>query len=104
VITEAELRLGAAKSASSARTRRLLERFLAPFQVVPFSSPDAAAYARIRAGLERAGTPIGPLDTLIAAQAVARGLILVTDNEREFRRVPGLSLQNWRRETPQPGV
>jgi len=52
-------------------------------------------YGQIRADLERAGTPIGPLDTMIAAHALSLGLIIVTDNEREFRRVPGLKIQNW---------
>jgi tRNA(fMet)-specific endonuclease VapC len=95
VITECELRTGAAKSASTARTSRLLENFLLPLTVVEFTSEDALAYADVRARLERAGTPIGPLDTLIAAQAVARKLTLVSNNEREFRRIRGLRLVNW---------
>ncbi len=95
VITEAELRTGAAKSASAAKTLRLLERFLQPIEIADFVSADAASYAAIRAKLERAGTPIGPLDTLIAAQAVARKLTLVSNNQREFRRVPGLRVENW---------
>jgi tRNA(fMet)-specific endonuclease VapC len=95
VITEAELLTGAAKSSSAGRTARLVENFLRPITVLEFSSQDAAAYASVRAKLERAGTPIGPLDTLIAAQAVARKLILVTNNEREFRRVQGLKVENW---------
>ena len=97
VLTEAELRAGAAKSSSSARTLRLLENFLRPLAIIEFTSEDAAAYAVVRSRLERAGTPIGPLDTLIAAQAMARKLTLVTNNEREFRRVTGLSLENWSR-------
>jgi tRNA(fMet)-specific endonuclease VapC len=95
VITEAELRTGAAKSSSPTRTARLLENFLRPLTVVAFVSADAVAYAQLRAKLERAGTPIGPLDTLIAAQALARGLTLVSNNEREFRRIGGLRLENW---------
>lgn len=94
-ISEGELRLGAAKSAAAARTASLIENFLRPLTVVDFTSDDAQTYADIRARLERAGKPIGPLDTLIAAQAVARGLTLVSNNEREFRRVPGLKLVNW---------
>src|SRR6185503_9345444 len=90
VITEAELRTGAAKSASAAKTARLLENFLHPLTILDFTSDDAAACAAVRAKLEHAGTPIGPLDTLIAAQAVARKLIVVSNNEREFGRVPGL--------------
>jgi tRNA(fMet)-specific endonuclease VapC len=97
VITEAELRTGAAKSSSPVKTSRLLENFLRPLAVVEFTSADAATYAQLRAKLERAGTPIGPLDTLIGAQAVSRKLVLVTNNEREFGRVPGLRLENWSR-------
>jgi tRNA(fMet)-specific endonuclease VapC len=94
-ITEAELRAGAAKSVSPTRTLRSLESFLEPFTILEFGSADAIAYSHVRAKLERAGTPIGPLDTFIAAHAVARGLTLVTNNEREFRRVGGLKLENW---------
>jgi tRNA(fMet)-specific endonuclease VapC len=97
VITEAELRTGAVKSAAPAKTLRLVDNFLRPLAIVDFTSVDAAAYSQIRAKLERAGTPIGPLDTLIAAQAVARRLTLVTNNEREFRRVPALRVENWSR-------
>jgi tRNA(fMet)-specific endonuclease VapC len=95
VITEAELRTGAAKSASPARTLRLVENFLRPLGIVEFRSNDAASYAQVRAKLEREGRPVGPLDTLIAAQAVARKLILVSNNEREFTRVAGLRIENW---------
>lgn len=95
VITEAELRTGAAKSSSPGKTLRLVENFLRPLSILEFTSDDAASYAQIRAKLERAGTPIGPLDTLIAAQAVTRKLVLVSNNEREFGRVAGLHIQNW---------
>jgi tRNA(fMet)-specific endonuclease VapC len=95
VITEAELRTGAAKSEAPVKTLRLVENFLLPLGIVEFSSDDAIAYAGVRAKLERAGTPIGPLDTLIAAQAVARRLVLVSNNEREFSRVAGLRVENW---------
>src|SRR5665213_4147775 len=66
VITEAELRTGAAKSASATKTNRLLENFLRPLTVAELTSDDACAYAELRAKLDNAGTPIGPLDTLIA--------------------------------------
>jgi len=95
VITEAELRTGAAKSSAPGKTARLVENFLKPLTVLEYTSEDAAAYARIRAKLERAGKPIGPLDTLIAAQAVGRKLTLVSNNQREFGRVPGLRVENW---------
>ena len=75
----------------------MIELFLTPLTIFDFTSADAMAYAHIRATLERAGTPIGPLDIMIAAQAIARDLTLVTNNEREFRRVSGLRLENWRR-------
>lgn len=95
VITEAELRTGAAKSTAPTKTLRMIENFLRPLSIVEFVSDDAVAYAGVRAKLERGGTPIGPLDTLIAAQAVARRLVLVSNNEREFRRVAQLRVENW---------
>lgn len=95
VITEGELRTGAAKSSTPSKTLQRVENFLSPITLIEFASDDAIAYAIVRAKLERAGTPIGPLDTLIAAQAVARKLTLVTNNVREFRRVVSLSLENW---------
>jgi len=95
VITEAELRTRAAKSDAPTKTLRLLENFLRPLEIVDFTSDDAVAYASVRAKLERAGTPIRPLDTLIAAQAIARRLVLVSNNEREFSRVTGLRVENW---------
>ena len=97
VITEAELRTGAAKSSSPIKTLHSVENFLRPLTLIDFTSDDAIAYAGVRAKLERAGTPIGPLDTLIAAQAVARKLTVVSNNEREFRRVAGLAIENWSR-------
>lgn len=97
VITEAELRTGAAKSSSPVKTLHFVENFLRPLTLIDFTSEDAIAYATVRAKLERAGTPIGPLDTLIASQAIARKLTLVSNNEREFRRVVGLAIVNWAR-------
>lgn len=97
VITEAELRKGAAKSSSPSKTLRLIQNFLHPLTVADFTTEDAIAYAQMRVKLERAGTPIGPLDTLIASQAAARKLTLVSNDEREFRRVAGLSVENWAR-------
>ena len=95
VITEGELRTGADKSSNADKTRRRVENFLRPLGILEFTSEDAASYAQIRSRLERAGTPIGPLDTLIAAQAVLRKLTLVTNNQREFSRIPGLRVKNW---------
>lgn len=94
-ITEAELRTGAAKSEWPKKTLQRVENFLAPLSLLEFSSADAAAYAQIRSRLERVGKPIGPMDMLIAAQAVARKLVLVSNNKREFGRVAGLRVENW---------
>jgi tRNA(fMet)-specific endonuclease VapC len=99
VITEAELRTGAAKSSAPVRTLRLIENFLRPLTILDFMSEDAVTYVSVRAKLERAGTPIGPLDMLIASQAVARRLALVSNNEREFRRVASLNVENWSRDS-----
>jgi len=97
VITEAELRTGAAKSSASVKNLHSIENFLRPLTLIDFTSDDAITYAGVRSRLERAGTPIGPLDTLIASQALARRLTLVSNNEREFRRVTGLTVENWSR-------
>ncbi len=93
-ITVAELYFGVAKSGST-RNAAALERFLAPLELVDFDRSAAAAYGKLRAALEAAGTPIGPLDTQIAAHALALGVTLVSNNTREFARVPGLRLENW---------
>ena len=94
-ITLAELEFGAAKSQQPARARAALREFLLPLEVVPFDEAAADAYGTVRAAMEKKGRPIGPLDTLIAAHALALGTVLVTSNTREFRRVPGLSVEDW---------
>ena len=94
-ITLSELHYGIQKSADPQKNETALARFLTPLQVLDFDASDAIIYGEIRAGLEKAGTPIGPLDTLIGAQAVSKGLILVTNNEKEFQRIPKISLENW---------
>jgi tRNA(fMet)-specific endonuclease VapC len=96
-LTEAELLYGAEKSRHGARARAALDIVTAGMTPLPFDADDGHPYARIRAALERKGASIGPMDLLIAAQAVARDLVLVTDNLREFRRVPGLHCENWLR-------
>ena len=91
-----EMRYGFAKSDRRAVNERLLERFLGlGVDVLPFDAEDAAHAGDIRAVLEKNGTPIGPYDCLIAAQARCRGLTLVTANAGEFERVPGLIVANW---------
>jgi tRNA(fMet)-specific endonuclease VapC len=96
IVVSAELRFGALKK-GSLRLAGRLEAVLAVLKVVPFEVPADAIYGQIRARLEQAGTPIGGNDLLIAAQAIALGDTLVTDNEREFGRVEGLSVENWLR-------
>lgn len=94
-ISLAELEYGVAKSARREANRRLLDAFLEDLPVLPFESEPAREYGDIKVGLFGAGTPIGPLDLLIAAHARAIGATLVTNNRREFDRVPGLSVENW---------
>jgi len=94
-ITVAELQYGVAKSAYPERNRTNLVSFLAPFKILSFTSRDAEAYGRIRAYLEKCGRVIGPLDMLIAAQAVSRQVPLVTNNEKEFKNIPHLTVSNW---------
>jgi len=91
-----ELRYGATKSARPARNMQRIADFLAgPITVLPFEPADAEEAGDIRAALERSGTPIGPYDILVAAQARRRDALLVTANEREFARIPGLKIENW---------
>jgi tRNA(fMet)-specific endonuclease VapC len=95
VITLAELQHGVFKSESPEQNRVALLEFLVPFTVLPYEDTAAREYGDIRVHLEKRGTPIGPMDMLIAAHARSRGLVLVTNNEDEFRRVPRLSIENW---------
>jgi tRNA(fMet)-specific endonuclease VapC len=93
-ITASELAFGVAKSGSD-KNRRALEKFLAPLEVVSFDREVIWAYGTLRATLERKGRPIGSLDTLIAAHALALDVTLVTNDVSEFERVPGLKVENW---------
>ena len=96
VVALFELCYGIAKSERRAGSARQLEAFMeSRVHVLDFDADDARDAAEIRAGLAHAGTPIGPYDVLIAAQARRRGATLVTANTREFSRVPGLSLEDW---------
>ena len=94
-ITESELRFGADKSSDPGKNHARLDRFLLTLPVLAFDSECARQYGRIRAFLEKSGTPIGSLDTLIAAHALCAGLTVVTNNTREFQRVPGLPAVDW---------
>lgn len=98
VITEMELRYGLAKKPGATRTKAIVDAFLATMPVDNFPDTIADHYGRLRANLERQGTPLGPLDTIIAAHALALGCTLVTNNVREFNRVRGLRCQDWSRE------
>lgn len=96
IIVAAELRYGAAK-AGSLRLAKQLEDVLGAIEIQPFAAPADAVYGRLRVLLERTGQPIGGNDLLIAAQAVALGCAIVTDNEREFARIEELPHENWLR-------
>jgi tRNA(fMet)-specific endonuclease VapC len=95
-ITVAELWFGAAKSSRPQQTRSSVDAFLKPFEVLPFAGEAAEEYAEIRLQLERVGRPIGERDLLIAATAKSRRLTVVTHNVREFARVSGLKVEDWR--------
>jgi tRNA(fMet)-specific endonuclease VapC len=96
IVVAAELRYGAIKKNSS-RLAAQLEAVLGAIEVLALETPVDAVYGVIRAGLERTGQPIGANDLLIAAHALALGLTVVTDNEREFSRINGLRVENWLR-------
>nr|WP_216321819.1 type II toxin-antitoxin system VapC family toxin [Deinococcus aestuarii] len=93
-VTVAELAFGVAKSTRRG-TREALEEFLLDLVTVPYDDAAAWMYGEIRAGLQATGKPIGPLDLLIAVHALSADVTLVTNNEGEFRRVPGLRVENW---------
>jgi tRNA(fMet)-specific endonuclease VapC len=93
-IAASELAYGAAKS-GSLKNRKALEMFLAPLQILPFDSQCLWFYADLRASLEKQGLSIGPMDSLIAAHALSIDGTLVTNNIKEFVRVPKLKLDNW---------
>ncbi|MFU8820489.1 MAG: type II toxin-antitoxin system VapC family toxin [Gammaproteobacteria bacterium] len=94
IVVSCELRFGAAKS-GSARLRRRVDAILSALPVLPLEAPADRHYARLRAHLAQRGTPIGPNDLLIAAHARSLSLAVVTADEAEFRRVPGLAVENW---------
>lgn len=97
-ITVGELAYGIEKTQSK-KNERALRQFLIPLEVIEFGHDDGVMAGKVRAALDLKGSPIGPYDVLIAAHAKARGLTLVTNNEREFSRVPGLRVENWARDS-----
>jgi tRNA(fMet)-specific endonuclease VapC len=96
-ITLAELEYGVARSRYPDRNRVALLEFLFPFEILDFDPRASIEYGRIRALLESKGKPIGPMDLLLAAQAKSQSLIVVTNNEKEFKSVEGLRVENWTR-------
>lgn len=94
-LTIAELRYGADRSSRPAQNYESLGTFLLPVSVYDFDAEATSVYGRIRVELERRGTPIGPLDTLIAAHALSLGATLVTTNTHELERVPELKVEHW---------
>lgn len=94
-ITVAELMFGVKKSKHIEKNISAVIMILSPFKIIDFTTVDAFEYGDIRADLEAKGQMIGANDLLIAAQARSRNLIIVTANEREYKRVPGLNVENW---------
>ena len=94
-VTVAELEFGAAASRKQGDNFARLDRFLLEFEVLSFDRPAARQYGPLRATLQAKGKSIGPMDCLIAAHALSAGATLVTNNTREFSRVPGLDLVDW---------
>lgn len=94
-ITLSELHFGVAKSQHREKNLEALDDFIIPLEVAAFDEEAALAYGEIRDTLEKAGTPIGSMDMLIAAHALSEGVLLVTNNTKEFCRVPGLTLLDW---------
>ena len=90
-----ELIFGAERSGNPEKNLRVLEGFVARMDVIPFVSEAAVHSGQLRAELAKKGTPIGPYDLMIAGHARSEGFILVTNNEKEFVRVPGLRVENW---------
>jgi tRNA(fMet)-specific endonuclease VapC len=96
VITVCEFESGVPGSAHPEKLQSTIETFLAPFEIIDFQQSDARAFGRIDSYLRLKGIPIGDMDTLIASQALARELILVTNNVKHYSRVPGLTVESWK--------
>lgn len=94
IIVTSEIRFGVGKR-NSKKLSKQVEAILSAIEILPYQSPADTHYATVRNHLEKAGTPIGPNDLLIAAHALSLGLTLVSANEREFLRVPKLDIENW---------
>ena len=94
-ITVAELFFGVEKSSAKKKNRAIVESFVSTFEIIPFDEAGSRIYAKIRASLEKKGSPIGPMDLLIASVSLANNFILVTNNTKEFSRISKLKLENW---------
>ena len=94
-ITVSELQYGVSKSNHRKKDADRLEEFLAPLEMLTYDQMAASVYGDIRFQLENLGQPIGPLDLLIAAHAISRDLVLISNNEREFKRIKRLKVENW---------
>ena len=94
-ITVSELQYGVSKSKNRRLNKQRLEEFLFPLEILPYDEIAATIYGDIRVQLEKRGEPIGPLDLLIAAHALSRNLVLLSNNEKEFKRVKNLKVENW---------
>jgi len=94
-ITVSELQYGVSKNKFQERNLRRMEEFLTPFQILSYDESASKFYGKIRSQLESQGSIIGPLDLLIAAHALSQNLVLVTNNEKEFNRIPSLKVENW---------
>ena len=94
-VTFSELMYGVFKSSKPDQNRNALIQFVAPLQILPYGDDAADYYGDLRAHLEKRGMPIGSLDMLIAAHALSTACTLVTNNEKEFVRVPDLKIENW---------
>lgn len=94
-ITVAELEFGVAKSKYPGKNKTAILEFLSSFEIIPFSERDCESFGIVRAHLNSKGTPIGPYDLQIASQCLARDLVLVSNNIKEFKRVPNLKYENW---------
>jgi tRNA(fMet)-specific endonuclease VapC len=94
-ITLSELEYGVMKSLKPEQNQLALSQFVAPLEILPYGDDATQYYGKLRAFLEKQGTPIGSLDMLIAAHALSINCTLVTNNENEFSRVPDLQIENW---------
>ena len=94
-ITVAELFFGAEKSKAKKKNWEIVESFVSTFEIIPFDGESSRIYAKIRASLEEAGTPIGPMDLLIASISLANDFVLVTNNIKEFKRIKKIRLESW---------